>query len=190
MREKGFLLITECQVLVNCGVSTGVAHPFEFRTVCKLTIQKQEEKTFIKYLWQCSRQNNDLQWCPRSNPWNLRIYKLLSKRELRFLISWIWDGKITLYYLGGLNVITRVLTSKRKPQKSQCQSGGTWERLEGLCWPGDGRGQDKECLRQGSLKKLQTATKQILPESPKRNTTLMTLWFSSNETILDLSPEP
>ena len=41
MREKEFLFITECQMLVNCGVS---AHPFEFCTVCKLTIQKQEEK--------------------------------------------------------------------------------------------------------------------------------------------------
>lgn len=47
--------------------------------------------------------------------------ELRLQTELRLLISRPWDGKIILDYLGGPNVVTRVLITERGRQGSKSQ---------------------------------------------------------------------
>lgn len=56
--------------------------------------------------------------------------------KLKLLINWPWDGKMTLDYLGGPSVITRVLMSGTGKQKRENQRDGsmkrTWSSVAGF----------------------------------------------------------
>ena len=116
--------------------------------------------------WPSGRKNDDHQPPKMFIPGICEYIMLCGKRELRLLISWLWDGMIILDYPGGPHVTTSVLESGRWTQKGrpELEEGITIAERHSrvkYCWPWRwGKGTKKQgcwwLLEAGKVKKTES----------------------------------